>query len=96
MYSQYTKIPLEGHNSPSSGKLFFDFVSDASRLNDKRPAQQISSLRATAHHQFITAFGNSLSPKSNSTSTVFPAGICTRLKARNALLGPSTSSFFFK
>ena len=22
MYSQYIKIPLEGHNSPSSGKLF--------------------------------------------------------------------------
>lgn len=38
MYSQYIKIPLEGHNSPSSGKLFFDSVSDVSRLNDKRPA----------------------------------------------------------
>ena len=37
---------------------FFDFVSNVSRLNDKRPAQQTSSLRATAHHKFITAFGN--------------------------------------
>ena len=58
MYPQYTKIPLEGHNLPSSGIFFFDFVSNVSRLNDKRPAQQTSSLRATAHHKFITAFGN--------------------------------------
>ena len=58
MYPQYTKIPLEGHDLPSSGIFFFDFVSNVSRLNDKRPAQQTSSLRATAHHKFITAFGN--------------------------------------
>ena len=57
MYPQYTKIPLEGHDLPSSGIFFFDFVSNVSRLNDKRPAQQTSSLRATAHHKFITAFG---------------------------------------
>lgn len=57
MYSQYIKFRLRVITHPQA-ENFFDSVSDVSRLNDKRPAQQISSLRATAHHQFITAFGN--------------------------------------
>lgn len=57
MYPQYTKFRLRVMTYLQA-EFLFDFVSNVSRLNDKRPAQQTSSLRATAHHKFITAFGN--------------------------------------
>lgn len=54
----------------------------------KFPAKVRIVLVCVSHHS------SCLGVNSNSTLTVFPAGICTRLKARSVLTGPSASSCF--
>ena len=61
------------------------------------PPTIISKFPAMVRMVFVCAshHSNCLGVNSNSTLTVFPAGICTRLKARSVLAGPSVSSCFF-
>ena len=58
------------------------------------PPTIISKFPAMVRMVFVCAshHSNCLGVNSNSTLTVFPAGICTRLKARSVLTGPSASS----
>ena len=62
------------------------------------PPTIISKFPAMVRMVFVCAshHSNCLGVNSNSTLTVFPAGICTRLKARSVLTGPSASSCFFR
>ena len=62
------------------------------------PPTIISKFPAMVRMVFVCAshHSNCLGVNSNSTLTVFPAGICIRLKARSVLTGPSASSCFFR